>query len=45
MQGLSKMKFFTRLLDKTQDDPGLKDEGKKFVGSVTDLLERLLDYR
>ena len=23
----------------------VKDEGKKFVGSVTDLLERLLDYR
>ncbi|CAG5118885.1 unnamed protein product, partial [Candidula unifasciata] len=33
------------LLDKVQTEPELQEEGKRFVFSVTDLLERLLDYR
>ncbi|CAL1526646.1 unnamed protein product [Lymnaea stagnalis] len=33
------------LLDKVQAEPELQEEGKRFVFSVTDLLERLLDYR
>ncbi|GFR72705.1 dedicator of cytokinesis protein 3-like [Elysia marginata] len=39
------MKFFSRLLDKVEAEPALQEEGKRFVFSVTDLLERLLDYR
>ena len=45
MPHLSKMKFFSRLLDKVQAEPEIQEEGKRFVFSVTDLLERLLDYR
>ena len=45
MLGLSKMKFFTRLLEKSQSEPEVEEEGSRFVISVTDLLEKLLDYR
>ncbi|XP_059179495.1 dedicator of cytokinesis protein 3-like [Physella acuta] len=37
--------FSSILLDKVQSEPELQEEGKRFVFSVTDLLERLLDYR
>ncbi|GFO40503.1 dedicator of cytokinesis protein 3-like, partial [Plakobranchus ocellatus] len=37
--------FCKVLLDKVQAEPQLQEEGKRFVFSVTDLLERLLDYR
>lgn len=43
--GEYKTLFSTILLDKVQAEPELQDEGKRFVFSVTDLLERLLDYR
>ncbi|KAI8745394.1 dedicator of cytokinesis protein 3, partial [Biomphalaria glabrata] len=36
--------FTSILLDKVQAEPELKDEGERFVFSVTDLLNRLLDY-
>ncbi|KAK3600698.1 hypothetical protein CHS0354_011379 [Potamilus streckersoni] len=39
------VKFFSRLLDKVESEPALRENGKKFIFSVTDLLERLLDYR
>ncbi|RUS82675.1 hypothetical protein EGW08_009578, partial [Elysia chlorotica] len=47
IQSLSKMKFFSRLLEKVEmaAEPELQEEGKRFVFSITDLLERLLDYR
>ncbi|XP_012934627.1 dedicator of cytokinesis protein 4 [Aplysia californica] len=35
----------TILLEKSQSEPELQEEGKRFVFSVTDLLEKLLDYR
>lgn len=37
--------FCKVLLDKVEAEPALQEEGKRFVFSVTDLLERLLDYR
>ncbi|KAL3852348.1 hypothetical protein ACJMK2_016003, partial [Sinanodonta woodiana] len=37
--------FQTILLDKVESEPSLRENGKKFIFSVTDLLERLLDYR
>ncbi|ESO90448.1 hypothetical protein LOTGIDRAFT_123182, partial [Lottia gigantea] len=37
--------FKTILLEKVQTEPSIQEEGKKFVFSVTDLLDRLLDYR
>ncbi|BFZ08853.1 hypothetical protein BsWGS_11892 [Bradybaena similaris] len=40
-----KQQFQSILLDKVQTEPELQEEGKRFVFSVTDLLERLLDYR
>lgn len=39
------IKFFHRLLEKVEKEPELKDNGRQFVLSVTNLLERLLDYR
>uniref|UniRef100_A0A8W8LRY4 DOCKER domain-containing protein n=1 Tax=Magallana gigas TaxID=29159 RepID=A0A8W8LRY4_MAGGI len=36
---------FSRLLEKVEKEPELKDNGRQFVLSVTNLLERLLDYR
>ncbi|XP_052676419.1 dedicator of cytokinesis protein 3-like isoform X2 [Crassostrea angulata] len=37
--------FSTILLEKVEKEPELKDNGRQFVLSVTNLLERLLDYR
>ncbi|XP_061187697.1 dedicator of cytokinesis protein 3-like isoform X2 [Saccostrea echinata] len=37
--------FSTILLDKVEKEPELKENGRQFVLSVTNLLERLLDYR
>ncbi|KAK3780750.1 hypothetical protein RRG08_001856 [Elysia crispata] len=37
--------FCKVLLDKVEAEPELQEEGKRFVFSITDLLERLLDYR
>ncbi|KAK6177339.1 hypothetical protein SNE40_015458 [Patella caerulea] len=37
--------FKTILLEKVQTEPSLQEDGKRFVFSVTDLLDRLLDYR
>ncbi|XP_041348666.1 dedicator of cytokinesis protein 3-like isoform X2 [Gigantopelta aegis] len=37
--------FQSILLDKVQTEPSLREDGKRFVVSVTSLLDKLLDYR
>ena len=39
------VRFFDRLLEKVEKEPELRENGRQFVLSVTNLLERLLDYR
>ncbi|VDI43172.1 Hypothetical predicted protein, partial [Mytilus galloprovincialis] len=40
-----KQLFYSILLDRVQSEPALKDTGSQFIVSVTNLLEKLLDYR
>ncbi|XP_052072932.1 dedicator of cytokinesis protein 4-like isoform X3 [Mytilus californianus] len=40
-----KQLFYSILLERVQSEPALKDTGSQFIVSVTNLLEKLLDYR
>ncbi|XP_071162209.1 dedicator of cytokinesis protein 4-like isoform X6 [Mytilus edulis] len=40
-----KQLFYSILLDRVQSEPALKETGSQFIVSVTNLLEKLLDYR